>query len=1341
MSGVLTRARLIPQERYDLEDLMVDQAAGRTDAKFWHKQFLSSSNYILKGFSVSGIGLKAATVAMTDATLINPAGSFDFSWFAAEASPSDIVVPDADLTDGVKNYLELKLVEETGTPVTKAFWDPAANGGLGAEFNQEIDTVTDIAVEVVVLTGGFSGSADRIKLAVVDVDGSGNITGILDKRDLYFRLKTDFSWATQEEPEQTLTLSGVAGTFTLGETITFSGGATAVVSLGGTTTIKARTFSNDSFTAGNTVTGGTSGATGTLLTYLESFVGADKDIGDFREMIASLMTEVKAMKGTDYWFTLSPSSITALVASIAASSLRSNQDRSMRVLDEVTWSWNLGTTTLSWDASLYIQVPALANNVNEISAGSISLPSDGSCAYVQVKRTAGASVLTVSAALVSALTITDNIKIIAQRVGSNVLLDSKFFALTDTGILKIREGLSVNKAVSVLDTTQSTTKDTGSLVLEGGLGVEKNLFAGGDVNAGGNLNVTGDTILTGNLTVNGTTTTINTATLDVEDAQITVNKNGNQATADSNDAGIRVEMTDATDVLLHYDSTATSRMKVGDEGTTSEIVTLAHTQTVLNKTATAMIMNGDTQLNDPMREEVASDNTTTGSSATIASLPSPIIRLTNASLVSLSALATPLQGKVITLVNDTGVTFTVLNNSGGSATERIMTGTGSNVTMVQDSAIILKYDSVVSRWRIIGGSGSGASSIGELDILGQGDAELGTTGWNSFKDAAGTLPVDGTGGSITGGHTFAQSSTLPLNGTYSFLLSKPASNTQGEGFSKDLTVPLGYPTRSFAWTGIYSTDVNYVDDDYLVYFYDQTGAVLVQPTPYLIKASAYGTLRAELQIPASCVAIRAIIFCATTSATTRAIKFDDMRISPVKRASGPISVYLGALTTTGSATTNTTYDFKYWRTAEGWLKAQGKINFAGAPNAFGALSVNIPAGMDIDLTRLPTLAGTFENFGMSRIRDASALNYVGQLSYTSTNLLRILYLDSSANLLNVTPTAPFTITTSDDVYVEYEVPITGWGSSATVSEDFGTRQIVAEVYKSAAAQTIAHNTLTTITWDTVRRDTAGIFDDANDQFVLPESGNYIVYGCVEYNVSTQTVQSARLNLLINGTDSKRCAGSVGAATEGTIAHELAFCVPLNGMVKGDTVRLQTFQRNTGSVTWDVNNNATGLVTFFGIAKLAGNQQIAASEIIFASYASDAGQSIPDAADTTINFEDKLFDTHNAVTVGVSWVFTAPVSGWYQLYARINYTARSWTAGDLVVLFVTKNGTNVRYLHNDEAQANNSQVKECKGQHTVYLLRGETMAVRTHQDNGANVAASLATDREVYIDIMKVGGVA
>lgn len=104
--------------------------------------------------------------------------------------------------------------------------------------------------------------------------------------------------------------------------------------------------------------------------------------------------------------------------------------------------------------------------------------------------------------------------------------------------------------LTVADTTNSTTKDTGALVVEGGVGIEQDVNIGGTINIGGHLildsikikdNVIstlagttelildpfvdglsneGTVIIKGNLQVDGTTTSVNSSTVDINDAII-----------------------------------------------------------------------------------------------------------------------------------------------------------------------------------------------------------------------------------------------------------------------------------------------------------------------------------------------------------------------------------------------------------------------------------------------------------------------------------------------------------------------------------------------------------------------------------------------------------------------------------------------------------------------------------------------------------------------------------------------------------------------------------------------------------------------------------------------------
>ena len=107
-----------------------------------------------------------------------------------------------------------------------------------------------------------------------------------------------------------------------------------------------------------------------------------------------------------------------------------------------------------------------------------------------------------------------------------------------TGNTTVQNNLITTGNIKLDATTQSTNTTSGALIVAGGVGIAKNL------NVGGNVVVTGD------LTVNGNVTTLNTATLDVEDLNITVAK-GAADSAAANGAGLTVDGAGATILYTH----------------------------------------------------------------------------------------------------------------------------------------------------------------------------------------------------------------------------------------------------------------------------------------------------------------------------------------------------------------------------------------------------------------------------------------------------------------------------------------------------------------------------------------------------------------------------------------------------------------------------------------------------------------------------------------------------------------------------------------------------------------------------------------------------------------------
>lgn len=105
--------------------------------------------------------------------------------------------------------------------------------------------------------------------------------------------------------------------------------------------------------------------------------------------------------------------------------------------------------------------------------------------------------------------------------------------------------------IQTTNVTTSTSAVTGALIVGGGAGIGGNIYAAGNIVVGVNLttggSITAGTDLTvlGNLTVQGDTISLSTATLDVEDLNITVAKGAASAGA-ANGAGLTVDGAGAT---------------------------------------------------------------------------------------------------------------------------------------------------------------------------------------------------------------------------------------------------------------------------------------------------------------------------------------------------------------------------------------------------------------------------------------------------------------------------------------------------------------------------------------------------------------------------------------------------------------------------------------------------------------------------------------------------------------------------------------------------------------------------------------------------------------------------
>lgn len=329
--------------------------------------------------------------------------------------------------------------------------------------------------------------------------------------------------------------------------------------------------------------------------------------------------------------------------------------------------------------------------------------------------------------------------------------------------------ISVNETVADLRTKELTLQPADSS--------NPGVVSTAAQNFAGNKTFDNDVTVTGDLTVNGTTTTVNTSTLDVTDANITVNNGGNQATADSNDAGITVEMSDATDAIIGYDSTLTSKFHIGEVGSVAEIADVSSSQTLTNKTLVAA--------NNTITTAASGNLTATELNSALAELQTDIDGRANTSLSNLAS--TSINTDLTFQASLAGTLKTEDNGAGNSEDLTLSTGTAT------------------------GTRGNLILSGEEVQIDGIGALKLSTLSpWWSGAFGIPALELDGT--TADANNAFATGIIHKGHGSQSQFVITTEEQTSGSNTSSDINIYTGY----HAGTG--STG------DVLIYSGEQTGS-------------------------------------------------------------------------------------------------------------------------------------------------------------------------------------------------------------------------------------------------------------------------------------------------------------------------------------------------------------------------------------------------------------------------------------------------------------------------------------------------------------------------------------
>ena len=522
------------------------------------------------------------------------------------------------------------------------------------------------------------------------------------------------------------------------------------------------------------------------------------------------------------------------------------------------------------------------------------------------------------------------------------------------------------------------------------------------------------------------------------------------------------------------------------------------------------------------------------------------------------------------------------------------------------------YNYKDGQWQPVGNAGAG------INYVENSSAEGDVAGWAAYADAAQSTPVDGTGGSAT--VTITRTTSTPLRGVGSFLLTKDAANRQGEGVSCALLSIDEADNNSVLRISFDydDTGANYAEGDVRIYIYDITNNALIEPTQRDLEASSIGgKYISEFQTTDS-LAYRLILHVATTNASAYSIKFDNVQVGPREIARGPI---LEDWQNVSLAFNNATFTSSTCR-----IKQTGdslEISFVGIPNV---VSGNITAILPNSLVADTAKVTVGQSVGFVEGQDAGVQVHTGSVNLLTSSSL-IFY---GAGGISWNATHPFTWVSGVDVLsFNAKVPIVGWSSNTSISSDFGNRRIA--VRGAGNGNTVLTADVTNIDWTEVE-DTASSWNGT--QFVSPEKGDYNITAHLNFSAA----YSGAIDMYVNTTLTKRVGRGSGAADMG-----ISTTVSLN---KGDVV---SFRASTGATlsTSAVNHNIQ-------IQKI-DPRQIFASNAVVVMKARLVNDEAVNAA--IIPFDLVDIDTHGTLNTATG-VYTIPVSGKYRVSTNSLITAGS-----------------------------------------------------------------------------------
>lgn len=447
----------------------------------------------------------------------------------------------------------------------------------------------------------------------------------------------------------------------------------------------------------------------------------------------------------------------------------------------------------------------------------------------------------------------------------------------------------------------------------------------------------------------------------------------------------------------------------------------------------------------------------------------------------------------------------------------------------------------------------GAAASGGINYITNTNFAADTAGWATYADAAGTQPVNGTGGAAN--ITFTRDTNSLVIGTTSGLITKDAANRQGEGVSYDFSIDTALKNCPVKISNYLAASANFVfgsidavtPSDITVWIYDVTNSVLITPFPNTLTSNT-GQFTAAFQATSS-TSYRLIYHIGTTNAAAWTLALGNVEVGPQDTNFIPAdSDWVGYTPTFTGLGTPTSVSFRYRKQGPN-LEVEGRY-ISGSPTTATEMRISLPTGLTSasDYTTLQNvgLTWTSTSAGTGHVNNAMVLiepsvSYFTFAAPTTTTLSK-----ANANAI---------VGSTQTIVMSAKVRIQGWTSGFTTADTvLQNVPAVLVAYKNGGA--LSANT-TIASWTSAVKDSVGMMNLTSGVITIKTPGDYYI----DFNVTfTASGGNPKARLKLNST-------VILIANEGDLSDSMSgLSTILPNLKVGDTIEVDVDTARTAVST-------------------------------------------------------------------------------------------------------------------------------------------------------------------------------